>query len=315
MSEAAFAASMESSGGPLKPDVGLSGETHVVNLAAMIEPPTFYRPPQDSAWRDEVASRVTAHRARRRRSGFDPDSSLSLNFDREANARAWAEPAEPGPQLVPATAPPPEKKVIQFPKPRRVDRGPVPEQFSFAEELAEPILEQPRILEAEPQPVLVEEQPLAGITLDAAPTPPPAPQFELPLLTAPLRQRIFADLMDTTIVLAADAIFLMIFLGMNRGLPPTRLTALYVSVLPTLFFAVYQYIFLVYGGATPGMMLAGLELTTFDRRPPTRMRRRGRALAMIVSCISVGLGFAWALLDQDALCWHDRITRTHLSQL
>jgi uncharacterized RDD family membrane protein YckC len=276
---------------------------------SMIEPPTFYRPPEDSAWREEVASRVTAHRARRRR-GYDPSSSLSLNFDREQNARAWAEPAEvPGPQLVPAL----EKKVIVFPKPRRVDAGPIAEQISFIEELAEPILEQPRIVEVAEEPALtVEEQPLAGITLDAQPVPL-APELELPLHPAPLRRRVFADLMDTTIVLAADAIFLMIFLGMNSGLAPTRLTALYVSVLPTLFFAAYQYIFLVYGGATPGMTLAGLEVTTFDQQPPTRMRRRCRALAMMLSCISVGLGFAWAALDQDTLCWHDRITRTHLT--
>ena len=298
MSEEEFAASVAEVASP----------TPAVNLATMIEAPTFYRPPEDSAWREEVASRVSQHRARRGRRGFDPDSSLSLNFEREANARAWAEP-EPGPQLVPA----PAKKVIQFPKPRRAERGPVPEQFSFAEELAEPIVEQPRILEAEPQPVLVEEQPMASITLDAAPAPPPAPELELPLLTAPLSQRIFADLVDATIVLVADALFAMIFIAMNGGLPQMRLTALYASTLPTLFFAAYQYIFLVYGGATPGMMMAGLELSTFDRKYPTRMRRRCRAFALMVSCISVGLGFAWAALDEDRLCWHDRITRTHMS--
>src|SRR5438270_13063818 len=34
----------------------------------------------DADWRDEVASRVNAHRARRRRR-YDPDSSLSLTFN------------------------------------------------------------------------------------------------------------------------------------------------------------------------------------------------------------------------------------------
>ena len=291
----------------------------------MIEgpPQTFYRPTEDSAWREEVASRVATHRARRRRK-FDPESSLSLNFDRENNARAWAESGGPlkpgvglsgelGPQLVPQ----PDTKIIEFPKPLRVHRvhEPVPEQYSFVEELAEPIVEQPRIVEVveEPQPIFAAEQPLAGITLDAAPAPPRMPEFELPLNTAPLGTRIFADLIDGTLVLVADALFAMIFIAMNGGLPQTRLAALYASALPTLFFAAYQYIFLVYGGATPGMTLAGLELTTFERKYPRRLRRAARAFAMMVSCISVGLGFAWAVLDEDSLCWHDRITRTHLT--
>jgi len=34
----------------------------------------------------------------------------------------------------------------------------------------------------------------------------------------------------------------------------------------------------------------------------------------VLSCISLGLGFAWAALDEDCLGWHDRITRTYLRQ-
>ncbi len=300
MSEEEFAASLDSSSTP------------PINVAAMIEgpPQSFYRPAEDPAWREEVASRVATHRARRRRK-FDPESSLSLNFDRENNARAWA---DPGPQLVAA----PETKVIEFPKPLRVHRvhEPVPEQYSFTDELAEPIIEQPRIVEVveEPQPIFNnDEQPLAGITLDAAPAPPRAPEFELPLNTAPLAARAFSGLVDATIVLAAAGIFVMIFLALNRALPESRLALLYAALVPGIFFAAYEYIFLIYEGATPGMTLAGLELTTFERKYPSRLRRACRALAMMVSCISVGLGFAWAMLDEDALCWHDRITRTHLT--
>jgi uncharacterized RDD family membrane protein YckC len=317
MSEEGFAASLANE--PVTADL-----TPKINVASMIEAPpaSFYRPAEDSAWREEVASRVATHRARRRRK-FDPDSSLSLNFDRENNARAWADSGAPlkpgfgwsgeqGPQFVPA-----ETKIIEFPKPLRVHRAhePVPEQYSFAEELAEPIIEQPRIVEVvdEPHPIFDQEQPLAGITLDAVPTPPPAPEFELPLRTAPLAARAFSGLIDATVVLSAAGIFVMIFLAMNRALPESRLALLYAALIPGLFFAAYEYLFLVYEGATPGMTLAGLELATFDRKYPSRLRRACRALAMMVSCVSVGLGFAWAALDEDSLCWHDRITRTHLT--
>ena len=32
---------------------------------------------------------------------------------------------------------------------------------------------------------------------------------------------------------------------------------------------------------------------------------------MILSAVSLGLGFAWAFFDEDTLCWHDRMTRTY----
>ena len=50
-----------------------------------------------------------------------------------------------------------------------------------------------------------------------------------------------------------------------------------------------------------------------DGEIPGRSTRRWRALAMALSAVSLGLGFLWCLLDEDTLCWHDRITRTYLS--
>ena len=34
---------------------------------------------------------------------------------------------------------------------------------------------------------------------------------------------------------------------------------------------------------------------------------------MGLSALSLGLGFLWCLLDEDMLCWHDRMTRTYLT--
>ena len=74
----------------------------------------------------------------------------------------------------------------------------------------------------------------------------------------------------------------------------------------------YQYLFLVYAGTTPGMQLAHLQLITFEGEPARRQVRRGRSVAMLLSLLSLGLGLIWALLDEDTLCWHDRITRTYM---
>jgi uncharacterized RDD family membrane protein YckC len=83
-------------------------------------------------------------------------------------------------------------------------------------------------------------------------------------------------------------------------------------VVSALLWLVYQYLFLVYSPGTPGMRMAQLELCTFEGGPVSRSLRRWRALASLLSCCSFGLGFAWALIDEDRLGWHDRITQTHL---
>jgi hypothetical protein len=36
-------------------------------------------------------------------------------------------------------------------------------------------------------------------------------------------------------------------------------------------------------------------------------------LASYLSAASLGMGYAWVFLDEDVLCWHDRITHTYLA--
>jgi uncharacterized RDD family membrane protein YckC len=80
-----------------------------------------------------------------------------------------------------------------------------------------------------------------------------------------------------------------------------------------LFWGAYQYLLLVYSGSTPGLRLARLELTRFDGSQAGRRLRRWRVLASFLSATSLGMGYAWVFLDEDALCWHDRITHTYLA--
>jgi len=92
---------------------------------------------------------------------------------------------------------------------------------------------------------------------------------------------------------------------------PVLLTA---ASLPVLFWAIYQYLFLMYTGATPGMRLLHLRLTTFKGQRANWRQRRSRVVGLYFSAASLMMGVLWALVDVDALCWHDRISRTYLSQ-
>jgi uncharacterized RDD family membrane protein YckC len=298
-------------------------------------------------WRNEVANRVQAHRAKRRkRSG---DSSMSLSFD-EPGAVAvediqapqpvtaspendWAipvdEPAasseevteamfEPQPRIVQrrierAAA----RKLIEFPRPAAA------ESLNF--ELADPVVDTPRILEADLEAILeanqpepLRPQPVATVHLDD-----PAewlrnhidveePNLETPLPVAPLAARTFSAAIDAGIVVAATAMFLAMLMFFAGSLPQGRLALACIAVIPAGFWSFYQYLFLVFNGSTPGMQMAALELCDFDGASPMRATRICRAAALMLSCMSLGLGFAWAMVDEDSLGWHDRMTKTYL---
>jgi len=143
--------------------------------------------------------------------------------------------------------------------------------------------------------------------------PAKQPDIDLPLQTASLARRIFAGLIDGLIVMLACALFGAIFWKVAAVRPSLVQLLLLAAGIPSVLWAAYQYLLIVYGAKTPGLLVAGLKLARFDGTPTIRSLRRWRVLASYLSAASLGMGFAWALLDEDALCWHDRITRTCLT--
>jgi uncharacterized RDD family membrane protein YckC len=274
-------------------------------------------------WRQEVAARLNHYHSRRTRKP-PRYPSLALKFDppayssppsyvpeppcatasplpsrsevATATAAAAGEIAEP--QLLPADA----SNVIEFPRPL-VPPPPCPD------ELAEAILDLPRILDA---PEAVSKQvPLGGIILQGEEATAPS-DLELPLPVAPLGRRLLAAGLDGALVATATVMFALITNKIAVLLPSARVVLELGVALPAILWAAFEYVFLVYTGSTPGMRLTGLRLSEFDGSVPDRTTRRWRALAMALSAVSLGLGFLWCLLDEDTLCWHDRITRTYL---
>jgi hypothetical protein len=198
-------------------------------------------------------------------------------------------------------------KIIEFP--RLTSPGP-PIQL---DELAGPAPGRPRILDV---PEFVAPLPaLGGITIE--PEQPPAvekrPGVDLPLQSAPLVRRMVAGALDMLVVAAASALAGFIFWKVAGVRPPKfQLLALAIGV-PCLLWATYQFLLMVYVSNTPGLRLAKLELTCFNGTPANRGVRRWRILASYLSALSLGMGYAWVFLDEDGLCWHDRITHTYLA--
>ena len=290
------------------------------------------------AWRGELSERLNRYRARRKirpprypslslhfgpfepvirsDSGgsetptgpYQPMSEQALALDgtrHDSFAGVESVVEAPPPITIPAESP--RAKIIEFPRFAWAPPAPPPDQ------LAEPVSDAPRILEVPdstpPPPAL------GGITIE------PAEQqeierrlgFDIPLQSAPLGRRMIAAAMDGAIISVASVWFGAIFWKITGFRPPlAHLLALGAAVLCVLW-AAYQYLLIVYSGSTPGLRIAKLDLSRFDGSRAPKALRRWRVLASFLSAASLAMGYAWVFLDEDSLCWHDRITRTYLA--
>ena len=298
-------------------------EKEIPRQAASGSPEDSTEPMDPASWRREVAARV--HRYRSRRPPRGPRyPSLKLQFDTPASQ--WRED-DPQPtrhsaattreavavdrrsaQVHSQTVAADSTKVIQFPRSALMPP-------SSLDELAEPVPDRPRILEA---PEIAPPPPaLGGITIESEEREidEKRPGIDIPLQSAPMLQRLSAVLGDSACVLSAVALFEYVFFKVTAMVPPLLTIVAASAGLTFTFWVFYQYALLVYTGSTPGLRLSKLRLSRFDGSPVSRSIRRWRVLVSVLSAISLGLGYAWYILDEDQLCWHDRITKTYLAPL
>ena len=297
-------------------------------------PPDASQPADMGSWRGEVAARVNNYRARRRpREPRYP--SLQLKFDppqaawesrtadiqasvatpashlavalRETSALRLEAPVEAREGNSAADRSNPSEagaKIIEFPR-----SVAAPTLF---DELAEPVDDRPRILDVPDS--LPPPPALGGILIEPAEQPEQERRagFELPLQPAPMSKRLLAGAMDGLLVISAFAVFAYIFFRVTSIVPAVRQAASISAILMVVLWAAYEYLLLVYAGTTPGLRLARLQLSRFDGTAVSRRTRQWRVLASMLSALSLALGYAWCFMDEDQLCWHDRITRTYM---
>jgi hypothetical protein len=292
----------------------------------------------DIAWRSELSARLNRYRARRKPQPprypslrlpfgqiepprtdstaeaspivFASVSNHALALDGLHNEPETVEAAHEAPVAESASARTgshSRAKIIQFP---RFAWAPPPPPL---DQLAEPVMDRPRILEV---PEVVPAAPaLGGITIEPARVEEKEklPGIDIPLQSAPLGRRLLAGLVDGLIVAGASTLFGYIFWKVTAIRPPQWQILALVAGIPCLFWAAYQYLLIVCAANTPGLFLARLELKRFNGNAASRSLRRWRVLASWLSAASLGMGYAWLFLDEDALCWHDRTTHTYLA--
>jgi uncharacterized RDD family membrane protein YckC len=138
------------------------------------------------------------------------------------------------------------------------------------------------------------------------------PEHEGLYPVASILERRLAGLIDAGCLLFAYGGFLALFGSLGGQFTLSKLSA---AVCVTTFVIVYlQYfaLFTIFGGTTPGMMLRGLHVASFSGEPPTPRQMLWRSVGYMLSVGTFFMGFLWALWDEDALTWHDRLSRTYL---
>jgi uncharacterized RDD family membrane protein YckC len=132
---------------------------------------------------------------------------------------------------------------------------------------------------------------------------------------ASLEERRFAAAIDIACLLFAYGGFLALFGSLGGQFTLSKLSAAVYGVSFGIVYLQYFALFTIFGGTTPGMMFRGLQVASFTGDPPTPRQMLLRSAGYILSAGTLFLGFFWAWWDEDALTWHDRLSRTYLSVL
>jgi uncharacterized RDD family membrane protein YckC len=122
--------------------------------------------------------------------------------------------------------------------------------------------------------------------------------------------RAIAAALDLSIVFIAIGVFLATFQFAGHEIVLSKQTIPVYAGAVALISLFYRLLFCIAETDTLGMHWSGLRLLNFDGRLPSRKERIHRIAGSLVSIIALGIGFVWAIFDEERLSWHDYISKT-----
>jgi uncharacterized RDD family membrane protein YckC len=248
-----------------------------VEVAALPRPVAV--PSSEPDWRREVAHRLEAYRTRRRK--LLPDDSSSPLLFSDLRAEDGSSHGGNG-----AHAHDPSAHPAAAHKPRRTERVEIA--------ILQPALD-------------FSAADVAGLH------PEPADGGLIPV--APLEVRFRAAMLDAAFLLASYLGFLLLFGSLGGQFSFGKADTIVYLLTFALFYAQYFALFTVFGGATPGMRLRGLDVVSFDGSAPSHSQLLWRSFGYLISAGTLSLGFLWSLWDEDHLTWQDRISQTYITRI
>lgn len=127
---------------------------------------------------------------------------------------------------------------------------------------------------------------------------------------ARLASRLEAACFDLAMTMLGAAVFFGVSRWAIGDLAWSRLALAFDASALALIAVFYRLLGCVLSDRSPGMRVAGIKLLRFDGGVPSRGRRVWRVAASLFSLLPAGLGFLWALLDEEGLSFHDHISET-----
>lgn len=242
-------------------------------------------------WRGELNERLQAYRARRKKGSYS-EAQTALPFDDHG--------LEPRDELA--------VDVDDFPEPKQAAPA---DDFAFSIAIGRiaqsPEQADPRVLIDVSVPPKVETS-----TSNSRPSESIESGFSA---AATLDERRYAVLVDAVCLGFAYGGFLALFGSLGGHFVLSKLSATVCFFTFAFVYLQYFGLFTIFGGSTPGMMVAGLQVASATSDAPTPRQYVLRAVGYLLSAGTFFLGFLWILWDEEGLTWHDRLSETYLARI
>ena len=232
--------------------------------------------PAPAPWKQEVAQRLER-----------------FKYKRALQQRLFGDPPPDNPA---DTVPPPDlnKKVIPF------------EEIG-AENIEPIIVEPPPVRRFRPRRTYA---PLPPVAAEPSAGPEPAAGCAV----TPVGIRALAGALDVAVTLAAAGVFFGIFTLLGGAAPSTPKGLVWMALAAACLMGFYFFAWICYGSETPGLQWMGLCVLDYEGRSPRPGPRLVRAVGVLLSAAALGLGYLWALADEETLTWHDRMSKTFVTR-
>ena len=241
-------------------------------------------------WQGELDKRLQAYRARRRKTSLNKTQS-ALPFDLQET-------------------PDPPNIAIEVEEPI-AERLTPPDDFAFTIAIGR-VAQKPE--PADPRLVIDVSAPPEGESATPESFSEPLPAAHAGLFpVASLYERRRALLIDAACLAFAYGGFLALFGSLGGHFTMSKLSAAVCFFTFAFVYLQYFGLFTIFGGSTPGMMVAGLQVASFTGDVPSPRQYLLRAVGYMLSAGTCFLGFLWVLWDEDGLTWHDRLSHTYLT--
>lgn len=127
---------------------------------------------------------------------------------------------------------------------------------------------------------------------------------------ASIVHRMLAAAADLAMICIAIGLFAITFYLAGGEIVINRQSILIFTSIPILISIFYKCLWAIAGADSPGMQWSGLHTVNFDGKKPDAMQRILRLAGGCVGLAAVGIGFFWAVVDEETLTWHDHISST-----